>query len=407
MTNVPISRVTPVSRRMLIGGEPMLSRGGGPACRGGPFRAVRPRSVRGAGRGASASARVRPSSPPRPARSSAVRAARRRQSACAGSVLAPARSSAGSRWHHEQKCVDRAPITIRLIGRPQRGTRLARPLVDLQPLLHRAVAVGRGVVVDGAAAPLDGLGQDRADRVVQVALVGRPERRGRAQRVKPRRPQRLVRVDVADAGQERLVEQERLEPALAPADEPRRKSRTVNSGSSGSGPRSANTAAPPTSVTSSPVTGSRPYSPTLPNLRMSRNRSSRPSASSSTSRTYGSTGVSAGTTNSWPVILRWIVRAAPPESSTTTSFARRPTASTRRPAIASAKSSGVWVRSVRAQRCIGHRRSSRRRCGDAGRARRSRPREVQASGEPSRRRARWAPRDPGLRRLRRRSRRPG
>ena len=34
---------------------------------------------------------------------------------------APFRSAAPSRWHHEQKCVDRAPMTMRLIGRPQRG----------------------------------------------------------------------------------------------------------------------------------------------------------------------------------------------------------------------------------------------------------------------------------------------
>jgi hypothetical protein len=31
------------------------------------------------------------------------------------------RSAKGRRWHHEQKCVDRAPITIRRVGRPQRG----------------------------------------------------------------------------------------------------------------------------------------------------------------------------------------------------------------------------------------------------------------------------------------------
>ena len=33
----------------------------------------------------------------------------------------PPGRAAGSRWHHEQKCVERAPITIRRIGRPQRG----------------------------------------------------------------------------------------------------------------------------------------------------------------------------------------------------------------------------------------------------------------------------------------------
>ena len=99
-------------------------------------------------------------------------------------------------------------------------TRLAGPLVDLQVLLHRAVAVGRRVVVDRAAAALDRLAQDRPDIAVQPALVGRPQRPDGPQRMEPRRPQRLVRVDVADAGEERLVEQQRLEPALALAQPP-------------------------------------------------------------------------------------------------------------------------------------------------------------------------------------------
>jgi hypothetical protein len=31
-------------------------------------------------------------------------------------ALAPFRSAADSRWQNEQKCVERAPMTIRLIG---------------------------------------------------------------------------------------------------------------------------------------------------------------------------------------------------------------------------------------------------------------------------------------------------
>ena len=104
-----------------------------------------------------------------------------------------------------------------LDGAPAARTRLAGSLVDLQVLLHRAVAVGRRVVVDRAAAPLDRLGQDRADRLEQAALVGRAERADGPQRMEPGRPQRLVGVDVADAGDERLVEQQWLEPALAAA----------------------------------------------------------------------------------------------------------------------------------------------------------------------------------------------
>jgi hypothetical protein len=51
--------------------------------------------------------------------------------------------------------------------------RLARTLVDGQVLLHRAVTVGRGVVVDGRAAPLDRLGQDGPDRAVEPGDVAR------------------------------------------------------------------------------------------------------------------------------------------------------------------------------------------------------------------------------------------
>ncbi len=39
----------------------------------------------------------------------------------ASSLAAAGRSAAGSRWQNEQKCVARMPITIRRIGRPQRG----------------------------------------------------------------------------------------------------------------------------------------------------------------------------------------------------------------------------------------------------------------------------------------------
>ena len=96
---------------------------------------------------------------------------------------------------------------------PAARARLAGALIDLQAFLHRAIAVGRRVVVDRAPATLDRLGQHGPDRVVQASFVGRPERPGGPQRMEPGRPQRLVGIDVADAGQERLVEQERLEPA--------------------------------------------------------------------------------------------------------------------------------------------------------------------------------------------------
>jgi hypothetical protein len=60
---------------------------------------------------------------------------------------------------------------------------LAAALVDLQMLLHRAVAFGRGVVVDGAAAPFDRLCQDVAQSLVQPARVVGPESAGVPQRM--------------------------------------------------------------------------------------------------------------------------------------------------------------------------------------------------------------------------------
>ena len=186
-----------------------------PAGRGGPLRSLGPcprrRPVGFAGR--------QPDRPlPRqlgPATSGPTRAAghrpqdgRRALAVGRAQPLAPRAEMRGTRADDDP--LDR-PSTAR--------AGLAGPLVDLQALLHRAIAVGRRVVVDRAPATLDGLGQHGPDRVVQPSFVGRPERPGGPQRMEPRRPQRLVGVDVADAGQERLVEQQRLEPAGSPPDQ--------------------------------------------------------------------------------------------------------------------------------------------------------------------------------------------
>ena len=106
------------------------------------------------------------------------------------------------------------------------SARLAGTLVHEQLFLHRAIAVGGGVVVDRRTTALDRVGKDPAQRPVQPALVARPERSSRAQRVQARRPQRLVGIDVADAGDEGLVQEQRLEPTLPrpepPAERPNR-----------------------------------------------------------------------------------------------------------------------------------------------------------------------------------------
>ena len=78
------------------------------------------RSVRARATAAAASSGVRPTVPS-PA-SSVQRGPRRTSPPLSVRRMARAdlRSAADRRWHHEQKCVDRAPTTTRRTGRPQR-----------------------------------------------------------------------------------------------------------------------------------------------------------------------------------------------------------------------------------------------------------------------------------------------
>ena len=133
----------------------------------------------------------------------------------------PARQALAPRTEMRRSAADDDPA-----NRPGAPiARLAGPLVDLEVLLHRAVAVGRGVIVDGAAAPLDRLGQDVAQRPVKPPGVVRPEALRVAERMEPRPPERFVGVDVAHAGNEILVEQQGLEAASAPREQPEQMSR--------------------------------------------------------------------------------------------------------------------------------------------------------------------------------------
>ena len=146
-------------------------------------------------------ARPRPASarrsPPPPARSTGRPSAGARRSCGARIAGAPFRSAA------RQPLAPRAEVRRPAPDHdaPDRSSapwaRLAGSLVDREPFLHRAIAVGRGVVVDRAAPSGDRLGEDRPDRLVQPPLVRPAERAGGSQRVQARRPQRLVGVDVA------------------------------------------------------------------------------------------------------------------------------------------------------------------------------------------------------------------
>ena len=85
---------------------------------GGPLRPLGP----GLGRARARFRRGQPERPlPRQLGPAAARPGAGRRSSSAGSPRRPSGRPARSRWHHEQKWVDRAPTTIRLIGRPQRG----------------------------------------------------------------------------------------------------------------------------------------------------------------------------------------------------------------------------------------------------------------------------------------------
>ena len=136
-------------------------------------------------------------------------------------------------------------------------------------------------------------------------------------------------------GDERLVHEQRLEPSPGGVRIRPRNTRSVNRSSSGSGPMPSN------------GSSSARYSPMRPNFRTSRNRISRPSARAIASRSYGSTGTDAGTTNTCPVILRWIVRNAPSDRSTMICLPRRPTPSMRRPTTPATNAAGSSSRSVR------------------------------------------------------------
>ena len=120
MTNVPTSRGTPSSRRIDIRRSAAAAERRAPPPGGSrPPAASAPSAPR-----AAVALRRRQPDAPLPAAAPSSAAPRRSGDAGhrrAGSPRRPARSAAGSRWHHEQKCVARAPTTIRRIGRPQRG----------------------------------------------------------------------------------------------------------------------------------------------------------------------------------------------------------------------------------------------------------------------------------------------
>jgi hypothetical protein len=90
--------------------------------------------------------------------------------------------------------------------------RLTGALIDVESLLHLAVAIWRGVVVDRGAARRNSLAKHANNRKVQrIKLLGaQPVRRG--ERMDLCAPECLVGVDVADPNDAALIKKEALDP---------------------------------------------------------------------------------------------------------------------------------------------------------------------------------------------------
>ena len=94
-------------------------------------------------------------------------------------------------------------------------TWLAGALVDVKALLHLAIAIWCGVVVDRGAAGGNRLAQHADDREVQRVELRRAQPVRRGEWMDLCAPECLVGVDVADAHDAALVEEEALDACSA------------------------------------------------------------------------------------------------------------------------------------------------------------------------------------------------
>ena len=130
-------------------------------------------------------------------------------------------------WHAGQKNVERPFCTMRLTVPPaaRRAAGLAFAIVDAEIMLeHAEVAVGEPVVAQRRAAGLDRFVEHRLDarrpdvRRVRSARRSGRDRRSPAPRRQPRAIERLADINIAEPGDDALVQQRRLEACLlAPA----------------------------------------------------------------------------------------------------------------------------------------------------------------------------------------------
>ena len=95
-------------------------------------------------------------------------------------------------------------------------TLFAGALVDaVAKLKLAALAIGIHVIGNGRAAQADGFQEHGADGSMEIAELGRLERRRQSHGMDSRSPETFVRVDVSHAAQDALVEQERFDAGAA------------------------------------------------------------------------------------------------------------------------------------------------------------------------------------------------
>ena len=117
----------------------------------------------------------------------------------------------------------RPPTRDFAIGVPQRSHGSPpRPYTLNSFCIAPLAAVRQAVVAKRRALPRDAVLERGADRVVQPPELVAVDALGRAERMDPRAPERLVDVDVPEAGERPLVEERGLDRRAALRDAARR-----------------------------------------------------------------------------------------------------------------------------------------------------------------------------------------
>jgi hypothetical protein len=97
-------------------------------------------------------------------------------------------------------------------GTAQRGAGLVRAAIGAEGVLEIAErAIGPGIIAQGRAAGRHRLGQDGADDHGEALGLGRGDARGGSRRQQARAVERLADIDIAEPGDQPLIEQRGLE----------------------------------------------------------------------------------------------------------------------------------------------------------------------------------------------------